>query len=314
MKYIDFETIKRLGITPSKCIEWVKTALLKKYDCVLPPKISIHIPEDKFINTMPSYISDEHRFGVKIVSRYPERIPSLQSDLLLYDTDSGNLLALMDGTWITTMRTGATAALSIKYLQKSTAKKYGFIGLGNTARATLLCFLSIIKDTPIEVILLRYKDQADSFINRFKDYNNLTFRVYDEPEKLIKESDVVISCVTVAHENFAPDYCFNPGVLVVPVHTRGFQNCDLCFDKIFADDMGHVCKFEYFNKFKKFDEFSRVLLGMNKGRENDEERIMIYNIGIALNDLFFASRIYQMTLQKNEFTQNHVVELNKFWV
>lgn len=312
MQYIDFKTIKGLNITPDTCVEWVKEALLHKYDSVLPAKISIKLPGDIFINTMPAYLPKEQRFGVKVVSRYPERKPSLQSDLLLYDTEDGKLLALMDGLWITTMRTGAMAALSIQHLQKTNAHTYGFIGLGNTARATMLCLLAVLNNAPIEVNLLRYKDQADLFIERFKAYPNIEFRVYDSCVDLIQESDVVVSCVTVANELFAPDEAFQSGVLVVPVHTRGFQNCDLFFDKVFADDRDHVCEFKYFNRFKRFDEFSRVLLGQNPGRENDQERILAYNIGIALHDVAFASKIGKMIL--SEVQQDESVEERKFWV
>ena len=312
MQYIDFKTIKELNITPDTCVEWVKEALLHKYDSVLPAKISIKLPGDIFINTMPAYLPKEQRFGVKVVSRYPERKPSLQSDLLLYDTENGKLLALMDGLWITTMRTGAMAALSIQHLQKTNAHTYGFIGLGNTARATMLCLLAVLNNAPIEVNLLRYKDQADLFIERFKAYPNIVFHVCDSCVDLIQESDVVVSCVTVANELFASDEAFRPGVLVVPVHTRGFQNCDLFFDKVFADDRDHVCEFKYFNRFKRFDEFSRVLLGQNPGRENDQERILAYNIGIALHDVAFASKIGKMIL--SEVQQDESVEERKFWV
>lgn len=312
MQYIDFETIKNLNISPTMCVEWAYNALLHKYESVLPAKTSIKLPGDVFINTMPACLPNIQKFGVKVVSRYPQRLPSLQSDLLLYDIQNGKLLALMDGLWITTMRTGAVAALSVKYLQKKGAREYAFIGLGNTARATLLCLLSILGNIKIKINLLRYKDQAESFIERFRDYSNITFQIYDSCFDLIRNSDVVISCVTVANELFASNDAFQPGVLVVPVHTRGFQNCDLFFDKVFADDKSHVCGFKYFNNFKRFDEFSHVLLGENEGRISNKERILIYNIGIALHDIFFASKIYdQVTRCKCLDT---CVENTKFWV
>lgn len=312
MKYIDFETIRGLGITVEDCIEWVKTSFCHKYECVLPPKISVKLPDDIFINTMPSYIPECNRFGVKVVSRYPNRNPSLQSDLLLYDSVSGNMLALMDGLWITIMRTGAVAALAIKELQKKDACNYAFIGLGNTARATLLCLQSVFPNKEININLLRYKDQAEQFMARFKDVPNLKFHVYDDVETLISGADVVVSCVTVANELFAPDTAYKPGVLVVPVHTRGFQNCDLFFDKVFADDKAHVEGFKYFDKFKKFDELSNVLIGKSLGRESEQERILSYNIGIALHDVYFASKIYERLFPDGG--NEEISHLGKFWV
>ena len=67
---------------------------------------------------------------------------------------------------------------------------------------------------------------------------------------------------------------FKPGVLLVPVHTRGFQNCDTIFDKVFADDTAHVQGFKYFNQFKKFGEIGDVLTCSIRGRESDDERIL----------------------------------------
>ena len=80
--------------------------------------------------------------------------------------------------------------------------------------------------------------------------------------------------------------------MVIPVHTLGFTNCDLFFDKVFADDYGHVKHFKYFDKFKSFAEVSDVVNGIKPGRENDEERILVYNIGIALHDIYYAGQIY----------------------
>ena len=61
--------------------------------------------------------------------------------MMLYNAKNGELLALVDCDWITTMRTGAVAAVSAKALRKDGANTYGIVGLGNTGRATLLCVL-----------------------------------------------------------------------------------------------------------------------------------------------------------------------------
>lgn len=313
MKIINFDTVKAFAPSPEVCVEWVKDAFLHKYDANLPPKISIKLPDNVFMNTMPCYLPYLRRMGVKVVSRYPSRVPSLQSDLLLYDSESGRMLAFMDGLWITTMRTGAVAALSILTLQKSNANRYAFLGLGNTARATLLCLLSQLKGQPVEINLLQYKDQTELFMNRFKEYSNLNFNIFSSADKLIAASDVVVSCVTAADQQFASDTAYQSGILVVPVHTRGFQNCDLFFDKIYADDTEHVRGFKYFDKFNCFDEFSNVLLKKNMGRVSDIERILVYNIGIALHDIYFASKIYDI-LSNIEDEVPSCSESRKFWV
>ena len=144
---------------------------------------------------------------------------ALVSDILLYDATNGDFLALMDGSWITAMRTGAVAALSIQYLRTSSAQEYAFMGLGNTARATLLCLMAVLEG-PLNIRLLSYKGQELEFMKRFKEYSRLNFSIFENVEDLITGVDVVVSCVTVAHGQFASDTCFKPGVLVIRVDFR----------------------------------------------------------------------------------------------
>ncbi len=313
MKLITQQQIIDLGISPKDCIQWVTESFKMKYDCILPHKNSLKPFGEVFYNTMPCYIPGTvNRFGVKEVSRYPLEKPSLNSELLLYDGNNGHLLALMDANWITAMRTGAVASLAINTLKSSKASVYSFIGLGNTARATLLCLLETVKD-PITVVLMEYKGQEQLFMERFEKYGNVRFETVSNHNDLVSGADVVVSSVTAATELVAPDECYREGCLVVPIHTRGFQNCDLFFDKVFADDTAHVHEFRYFDRFRKFDELSQVLLGNNPGRENDKERILSYNIGIALHDICFASKIYDALESKVPDVPFPKIK-EKFWI
>ena len=104
--------------------------------------------------------------GVKVVNRYPERKPSLDSKLLLLDMVSGDYLALMDANWITAMRTGAVAAHSIKLFAKNGFKTLAVLGLGNTARATMLCLAHAFPDREFKVKLLKGEEEYICCIKR----------------------------------------------------------------------------------------------------------------------------------------------------
>lgn len=305
---VKFDDILSLGIKPNSCVEWATEIIKRKGECQLPPKNSIKFGDNCFFNTMPSLIPFINRFGVKEVSRIPSREPALMADILLYDSVTGNLLSFMDGTWITVMRTGAVAAITIDRLKKKNTKNYSFIGLGNTARSTLLCFDEINNHKEICVNLLEYKNQHIDFINRFKKYKNIHFNVYSNIEEMITKSDVIVSCVTATNTIFADESFYQPGVLVVPVHTRGFQNCDLVFDKIFCDDIEHISGFKYFNEYKSVTEMTDVLNNAKVGRESETERILAYNIGISIQDVYFASKINDIISAKCD------CNLAKFWV
>lgn len=320
MRFITFEDIAGLGIDPARCVDWVGEALAHKGQCVLPKKISMKLPElpEVFYNCMPSLVPYLHRGGVKLVTRYPGRKPALDAELLLYDLTTGDCLALMDADWITTMRTGAVAAHSIQLLAVPGYERVGFVGLGNTARATLLCLQAVLSGRPFEVGLLRYKDQAELFEERFSGLPGLSFRVFDDPEKLAHWSEVLVSCATYFDGDLVSAEVFRPGSLLVPVHTRGFASCDLAFDKVFADDEAHVSGFGYYAQFKdKLTEVASVVQGAAPGRQSEGERILAYNIGISLHDMVFASKVYDRCVDAMPAV-GHELSLEKptgkFWV
>ena len=267
-----------------------------KSECLLPNKISLHPRKDDFFNTMPCILPEKyHTYSVKVVNRIKGNHPVLKSKLALFDTFTGEMTTLMDAEWITSMRTGAVAALAVKTFRKSDAKVYSFMGLGDIAHSTFKCLQETLKDEQLHIRLLKYKDQAEKFSETFSQIKNVEFEITEHVDQLIEGADVIISCITAADGIIQPNNSlFKSGVLVLPVHTRGFQNCDLFFDKVFADDKGHVENFKYFAKFRKFEEFENVLKDKIVGRENDMERILSYNIGLGLHDAVYAYHINKM--------------------
>lgn len=296
MIVIQDREVRSLGLKPKDLIDSVRHCFVHKPECQLPPKISLHPKGDDFINTMPCLLPPEtNRYGVKIVSRVKGRTPALKSDSMLYDVTTGELLAVIDCDYITTMRTGAVAALAVDTLKKNNVKKIALMGLGNTGRATMMCLSSLLPppDGKYEVSLLKYKDQAEQFIEHFKNLDNFHFTIANDTKELFENADVIISCITQANGLFIDDVnVFKPGVLVVPVHTRGFQNCDTIFDKVVCDDIGHVKGFKYFNQFKNLTELGDILRGDKPGRQSEEERIIDYNIGLGLHDAYICSKVY----------------------
>ncbi len=322
MRVISFQDIVELNISPTTCYKWAEKMILHKSDVVLPAKIHMDMSGNRFCNIMPSIVNNvngRNVGGVKMVTRYPDRAPSFDSVILLFDAETGENLALLDGNWITAMRTGAVASHSIIHFAKEAYCSIGMIGLGNTARATLLVLAEKVKDKELTIKLLKYKDQAELFIDRFKQYENLHFEVIDDVKDVICNSDVILSCATYFGDDIGENEWFDEGVLVIPVHTRGFTNCDLFFDKVFADDTSHVSHFTNFAKFKRFAEVSAVMNGSAVGRENNQERIIIYNIGVSSHDVFAAAKIFHIFENNDEaFEKLQNVDMEspteKFWL
>lgn len=302
MRIVTNEDITALQISPVRSVQWVREAFLLKNDSQLPPKISLHPQGIDFINTMPCILPPEyHSYGCKVVSRIEGQHPALHSAMMMFDTLSGKMTALLEADLITAMRTGAVAALAVRTLRSSDARVYGIMGLGAMGQSVIDCLIPdlVTAGHPVTLRFKNYKDHASRMIGHYgrmlRCHPHISFETADTNEDLVRDADVVISCITQAEGLLVEDVSlFKPGVLVVPVHTRGFQNCDTIFDKVFADDRGHVEHFKYFNRFRRFGELGDVLAGKIPGRGNDSERILSYNIGLALHDVFFANKILSL--------------------
>jgi len=291
--------IRALEISPRQCVEWVKEAFLHKRDVILSPKISQKPTQDSFFNTMPCCVPTFNHMGVKVVSRLPGNEPPLKSVVNLFDLSTGDLIAVLEANWITAMRTGAVATLAAQtFMANFREGGFGFVGLGSTASAIVHCLASLLYDKKVDIWLLEYKGRASTFASKFGQYNNLVFHIAKNKEELVENTKALFSCVTVMNEQFLPPSSYPTGYTCIPVHTKGFQDCDLEFDRIFGDDYGHIEEFKNFKKFRTFGEIGDVLMGRIVGRTSDTERILSYNVGIGLHDVWFASNIYKLFVEK----------------
>ena len=312
MKIITHEDVKKLNISNEKCYLWLEEALSLKEESFLPAKCSIKPEKDIFFTSMPCLIPSLDIYGLKMVSRIPTQNPSLNSVIMLFRYSTGALLGIVDCNWITAMRTGAVATLSIMKSAKTNFESIGCIGLGNTCEATLDILLSKLGNRELTINLKKYKDHHNRIIKRYKNFSNIQFHIIENTENLINKSDVLLSCITSVNENIGKDEWYQPGITVIPVHTMGFQNCDLFFDKFIIDDYEHVKGFKYFNKFKETIELQK-LTQIDSVRETYQERIIAYNVGIALHDVYFAYKVFELLYDGIEDIMMESPQ-QKFWM
>ncbi|MDE7414477.1 MAG: ornithine cyclodeaminase [Muribaculaceae bacterium] len=315
MKIIDFNTIKNLNIPLGKMYEWTSTVWKEQDEFLLAAKISIWQEESGRYMTMPCVLPKYNVAGVKFISRNiddSDGIPARNSNIMLQSLDKHGLLATMDGTYITTMRTGACAAYNAITFARKNAKTLAIYGLGLTARTFLLFYADKLTH-PMTIRVMKYKNQAEEFISEFKHDPNLKFEICTSLEEMFK-SDIIVSCVSFAHKELAPVETYPKGCTIIPVHTSGFQNCDLEFEKIFVDDIDHVKKYRYYEQFKdRMARITDVANGRVAGRENEDERILVYNGGIALTDMYWALQIVNLIGENcPQIPMTYPIE--RFWI
>ena len=227
----------------------------------------------------------------------------MMGDMLIYEANSGILKDVMDAEYITTLRTGAVAAHSALVFGEKDFTTIGLLGLGNIMTVCFETLLAVLKrerdNRKLTVKIYKHHDQEKRFAERFKNKSNVNFAFADTYPEVFNGADIIISAVIKATKNFAQDECFKEGVTVIPICTMGFQNCDLFFDKVFTDEIEQIRGFKYFNQFHSVANLSDVLAGVKEGRANERERVLVYNYGIAIHDLYFASKLLNQCDGKN---------------
>lgn len=312
-KYITHSDIINCNPSFNTIISLVKNNIINKNLHQIPPKISIPIENNGFYNTMPCIKNG--LYSCKVVIRNFNNRPLLSGHIYLYDIINSKLISILDSKWITSIRTGVIAGITIDALAIKNFNSIAFIGLGNCAISTLLCVSSLYPTKQLIVKLLKYKDTTEHFINRFKDFKNIKFIIIDNFNTLCNNTDVIVSSVSSQTSLFSNSTdIYKKGVLIVPIQTRGFQNCDIAFDKIVVDDVPHIKHFKNYSKMKSVIELSDILNKKYIGRNNDIQRILAYNIGLGVHDNSLASYIYMLLSNANlesfsniDYTNGHKI-------
>lgn len=136
---------------------------------------------------------------IKITSITPEnpkqQLPTTQAQIVITNLKNGETKTMLDGSYLTRLRTGALSGIATKYMSRENATTLGMIGTGGMAYEQ---FLGNIEVRPIDTVLLynRTTEKAQDFKTRIlKDYPDLNVQVLEDVSKLVKQADI-INCQT----------------------------------------------------------------------------------------------------------------------
>src|SRR5437773_1278061 len=143
MLILDQSDVQRL-LPMSECIEVMASTLatLARGDAILPLRTVIRIPNgrDAFA-VMPAYLGEPKTIGAKIITVYPgnhgTQYDSHQGAVLLFEAENGSLVALLDATSVTTIRTAAVSAVATRLLARADAADLAILGAGVQGHAHL---------------------------------------------------------------------------------------------------------------------------------------------------------------------------------
>ncbi|HDP96164.1 MAG TPA: alanine dehydrogenase [Euryarchaeota archaeon] len=276
----------------------------------MPPKMYIFY--DKFqgdLRCMPSYIEELELSAVKIVNVHPKNpkehgIRSIMGTILLIDPRTGAPISIMDGTYITDMRTGAASGIASKYLARRGIKRLGIIGAGNQARrqlqANLESFGRLDQVNIYDLIPQKSARFAASASEKYPDRIGAVDAV-DSPREAVEDMDIVVTCTPsknpiVMDEWVTEGQHFNCIGADAP-GKQELQSKIMTRAKIVIDDWDQASHSGEINmplsegvitQRSIYGNIGDVVVGHRPGRESDKEITIFCSTGLAVQDAVTA--------------------------
>jgi alanine dehydrogenase len=271
------------------------------------------------LRCMPSYLEQLDVSAVKVVTVHPENpskhgLPTVMAVIVLIEPETGFPLAVMDGTWITALRTGAAGTVAAKYLAKKDVRTIGLVGAGvqsKTQLQALLTFYRKLEEVKIYDVVEESKAKlADEFSGSCGGV--MRFTPVSSVKEAVAEADLIVTATPSRKPLIMADWVeegthFN----CIGADAPGKEELDpkilLKSSKIVVDDMAQAIHSGEVNVpiskgiFKEeniYGELGEIVAGLKPGRTSLSEITVFCSTGLAIQDAVTAKLAYDKALIK----------------
>ena len=244
----------------------------------MPARIAAHA-ESGLLGAMPAYLPSAG-LGCKLVTLFPgnDDRPTHQAEIVLFDPENGTPVAVMDGTYITAMRTAAAAALAARLLARKDARVLAILGTGVQSRA------------------------AQEMFPRVHDFTEIRVAGRGEYESAVRGADVV-HATTRSPDPVVHAEWLEPGVHVSSV---GYNAPGSELDPVIVERADVICVESRDSAFaplpagapelanvdpERTVELGEIVAGTRPGRTSDTEITLYKSVGVAVQDLAAAALV-----------------------
>ncbi|MBJ8325632.1 ornithine cyclodeaminase family protein [Streptococcus pacificus] len=323
MLYLSKKDIEK-SFSMSKAIEAAKNslAIYSKGEAIIPLRVNLGV--EKFNGQslfMPGATKGEvDAVGVKIVSVYPDNInkglPSVPATMVVIDAKTGIVSAILDGTFLTQLRTGAVQGAATDLLARQDAKIGLIIGTGGQALQQSIAMLTVRKLRTFyvsDIDLNRAKTFAKQLYEATRDHFTTNIIVADDLSKAVQEADVITTVTTskVATFNFndvKPGTHINgigaytPEMHELPISLIEHADCIFLDTKdgvlSEAGDIITPLQQGKINEKNITGELGELVLEKVDGRQNETDITVFKTVGTAVLDIVTAQLIVENANEK----------------
>ncbi|AXV37744.1 MAG: alanine dehydrogenase [Methanobacteriaceae archaeon] len=269
------------------------------------------------LRIMPCYLRNMDQSGVKNVNVHPDNpqnhgLPTVMGLIELVEPKTGFPVALMDGTWITNMRTGAAGGIATKYLARDNSETIGLVGAGKQAETQIMA-LNEVMDIKNAKVFCRTCASRTRFAKMISEKFGFPVKAVDSAKEAVTNVDVVVTSTPVkvpvikskwiregTHINAMGADAPEKQELETSLTLRSKVVID-CWEQ--ASHSGEINIPVSTGQIKREDIQARigdVIAGKSPGRQSDEEITIFDSTGLAVQDITTAWMIYEKALKEGK--------------
>ncbi|WP_416151890.1 2,3-diaminopropionate biosynthesis protein SbnB [Salipaludibacillus sp. HK11] len=267
------------------------------------------------IIAMPAHVGGEEAVsGIKWIGSNhlnPTRgLERASGVIILNDPESNYPIGVLEASLISSMRTAAVTVVASRYLAKKGFNHVTTLGCGLIAKTQILSMLEQFPQIKTIHLFDLNRELAGHLAVELKErYPTVEFVVNDSAEIAVRQGEVIITCTVTdkpyLEYNWLQKGAFISNISIMDVHKEVFLKAD----KVVVDDweqsnrekkvINQLVVDGTFSKAQLHAELGEILIGKKSGRETDDEIIILNPMGMAIEDIACAQRIYQKSLLDN---------------
>ena len=284
---------------------------------VMPVRLVVSLPQIQGrITSMPGYLNYDKALGMKVVTYFQDNpkqnLPAILATIMLFSSETGKMIATMDGGYITAIRTACASALATQALANGDTPVLGILGAGVQARAHIEALTKVRRIERIK-IFSPSGTSAAKLKQEMAASCAAAIEVATSAEQAVRDSDLLVTVTTAKDPIINVDW-LKPGVHINAVgsHRPDLRELDgatlrrstvvvdsreaimaECGDILLALKEGSIVDSDIHG------EIGEVLAGTKPGRTSPSEITLYKSVGIAIQDVATAQLVYRQALERN---------------
>jgi ornithine cyclodeaminase/alanine dehydrogenase len=320
--YLSYRSLQALQLTTHDIVAGIEHLLLEKnrQQAWNAPKAVITPPDGRYMMATLAAADDPPFLAVKALVLNPDNpkrgLPSINALVTLLDSRSGLPLAVIDGNWVTAVRTAGLSAVAAKRLARPDSSAAAFIGCGVQAHSHLHALAELFPLTQVRAFG-RGAESRDAFC-RTAETMGLAATATQTAQEAIDNADLIVTSVTLSPQlaPFLDARWLKPGAFVTMTDLAApwLAKTMPVLDRIFVDDLEQEASMPkpLVDPSLVQGDLTGLVSGKTVGRQTNDERTAFVFRGLALGDLAVAGLAYRRayetsssgTIQQARYARN----------